>query len=67
MEIREGKTKIIIGTRSALFYPYNNLASIIIDEEHDRSYISDSAPRYHSLDVAEKLSDLIGANLVLGS
>ncbi len=67
MEIHSWKAKIIIGTRSALFYPYNNLASIILDEEHDRSYISDSAPRYHTLEVAETLSRLIGSNLILWS
>lgn len=67
MDIYSGKAKIIIGTRSALFYPYNNLWGIIIDEEHDSSYISDAAPRYHSLDVAEKLSELYNIPLILWS
>jgi len=67
MDIYEWNAKIIIGTRSSLFYPYNNLWCIIIDEEHDKSYISDSAPRYHSLDIAEKLSELYNIPLILWS
>lgn len=67
MDIHLGNTKVIIGTRSSLFYPYNNLWAIIIDEEHDSSYISDNAPRYHSLDVAEKISQLQNIPLILGS
>lgn len=65
MDIYEWNAKIIIGTRSALFFPYNNLWWIIIDEEHDESYISDNAPRYHSLEVAEKISDLYNVPLIL--
>lgn len=67
MDIYRGEAKVIIGTRSSLFYPYNNLWTIIIDEEHDESYISDNAPRYHSLDVAEKISELYDVPLVLWS
>jgi primosomal protein N' (replication factor Y) len=67
MDIHSWNAKIIIGTRSSLFYPYNNLWCIIIDEEHDSSYISDSAPRYHSLDVAQRLSQLYDIPLILGS
>ena len=67
MDIHYWNAKVIIGTRSSLFYPYNNLGAIIIDEEHDQSYISDSAPRYHTLDIAEKLSQLLWITLVLGS
>lgn len=67
MDIHSSTAKIIIGTRSSLFYPYNNLGLIIIDEEHDSSYISDSAPRYHTLDVAQRLSQLYDIPLVLGS
>lgn len=67
MDIHCWNAKIIIGTRSSLFYPYNNLWCIIIDEEHDSSYISDSAPRYHSLDVAQRLSQLYDIPLVLWS
>lgn len=67
MDIYSWNAKIIIGTRSSLFYPYNNLWCIIIDEEHDSSYISDNAPRYHSLDVAQRLSQLYDIPLVLWS
>ena len=44
--IKNCDTKIIVGTRSALFYPYSDLSLIIMDEEHDRSYKSDVAPKY---------------------
>jgi len=67
MDIYSWNAKIVIGTRSSLFYPYNNLWAIIIDEEHDESYISDAAPRYHTLDVAEKISELSEIPLILGS
>lgn len=67
MDVHSWNAKIIIGTRSSLFYPYNNLWCIIIDEEHDSSYISDSTPRYHSLDVAQRISQLYDIPLVLWS
>lgn len=54
-KIYSWNAKIIIGTRSALFYPFKDLWCIIVDEEHDRSYISDSAPRYSAKTVAYKL------------
>lgn len=67
VDILSGNAKIIIGTRSALFYPYTQLGSIIIDEEHDESYISDIAPRYQTVQVAEKLCALQWIPLILGS
>jgi primosomal protein N' (replication factor Y) len=67
MDIYTGKAKVIIWTRSALFYPYNNLWSIIVDEEHDNSYVSDQAPRFHSLDIVNKISDLLNIPLLLAS
>lgn len=67
MDIAAWNAKIIVWTRSSLFYPYTHLASIIIDEEHDASYISDSAPRYHAREVAEKLCELWDIELILGS
>jgi len=67
LDIHSGDAKIIIGTRSSLFYPYNNLWAIIIDEEHDQSYISDNAPRFHALEVAEKISELYDIDLILWS
>lgn len=65
--IRSGKTKIVLGTRSALFYPFSNLWIIIVDEEHDGSYVSDSAPRYSWVEVAEKISELTHCQLLLAS
>jgi len=59
--------KIIIWTRSAIFYPYNNLWIIIIDEEHDLSYISDKTPKYHTIKIAEKISELNWNTLLLWS
>ncbi len=65
--INNNNAKIIIWTRSALFYPYNNLWLIIIDEEHDNSYISDKSPRYNAIEVAEKITNLNWNKLVLAS
>lgn len=59
--------KILVWTRSALFYPYKDLWIIIVDEEHDNSYISDSAPRYDSIDLVSKISDLLDIKLILAS
>ncbi|MFR0949552.1 MAG: hypothetical protein ACLSFT_02655 [Ruminococcus callidus] len=49
--------KIIIGTRSAVFAPVQNLGLIVVDEEGERTYKSDSAPRYHAISVAKTLPD----------
>lgn len=67
IDINNKDAKIIIWTRSALFYPYNNLWLIIIDEEHDNSYISDSSPRYNTIEVAEKITELNWNKLLLWS
>lgn len=67
LDINSNNAKIIIWTRSALFYPYNNLWLIIIDEEHDNSYISDSSPRYKTIEVAEKITELNWNKLLMGS
>lgn len=67
IDIYTWNAKIIIGTRSALFYPYRSLCTIIIDEEHDNSYISDQAPRYNSIEVAEKIAKLQWVQLLLWS
>lgn len=59
---------ILLGTRSALFLPYNNLGMIIVDEEHDTSYKqSDPAPRYHARDAAIMLAGIHKAEIILGS
>lgn len=64
---RDGEISIIIGPRSALFMPFSNLGVIVMDECHESSYISDVTPKYHTREVARKLSDLTGALLVMGS
>ncbi len=65
--IFHGETKIIIGSRSALFAPYKNLGAIILDEEHEPSYKQDQAPRYHARQVALKIASLLNIKVILGS
>lgn len=65
--IRTGEAKIVIGARSAIFAPVENLGLIVIDEEHDGSYVSESSPRYSTIEVATFRSKYNGAKLVLGS
>ena len=62
-----GEIDIMIGPRSALFTPFENLGLVIIDEEHESSYKSDAMPKYHARDVAEELCKLKNASLLLGS
>ena len=65
--LRNGEARIAIGARSAVFAPLENLGLIIIDEEHDGSYTSESSPRYSTVDVALFRASKAGAKLVLGS
>ncbi len=65
--LRSGEAKIAIGARSAIFAPLEDIGLIIVDEEHDGSYKSESSPRYSTIDVAEYYSEISGAKLVLGS
>jgi primosomal protein N' (replication factor Y) len=65
--LRTGEAKIAIGARSAIFAPLENLGVIIIDEEHDTSYSSESSPRYNTFDVAHLRAKYNGCKLVLGS
>ncbi len=58
LDILSWKSKVIIWTRSALFYPYKNLELIIMDEEHDNSYNSDKSPRYKTKEIIEKMLEL---------
>lgn len=62
-----GKAKIVIGARSAVFAPIENLGLIVVDEEHDSSYTSDSHPRYNTIEVACQRAKICGCSLVLGS
>ena len=66
-KIRRGDAKIVIGSQSALFTPAVNLGLIIIDQEENETYKNNRSPRFHAVEVAQKLSDLTGANLILGS
>ncbi len=65
--LRTGEAKIAIGARSAIFAPMENLGVIIIDEEHDGSYVSETAPRYNTFDVALLRAKYNRCKLVLGS
>ena len=65
--VRKGEIDVMIGPRSALFVPFPSLGMIVIDEEHEGSYISENAPRYHARETAEYLASLKKASLVLGS
>ena len=65
--IKEGKADIVIGPRSALFVPFDNLGLIVIDEEHENSYKSESPPCYHAREVAIRRAQMAGASVVLGS
>lgn len=65
---REGRYDVVIGSRSALFAPCPALGLIVMDEEHEWTYKQqDRPPRYHTREVAERLTALTGAHLVLGS
>lgn len=66
-KIRDGKVKIVIGTRSAIFAPLENLGIVIIDEEHDESYKQDSGLTYNAKDIAILRCKKEDAKLILGS
>lgn len=63
----KGEARIAIGARSAIFAPLDNLGIIIIDEEHDSSYVSDSNPRYNTYDIAKLRAKYNNCSLLLGS
>ena len=65
--IRRGEARIVVGTRSAIFAPMQNVGLIIVDEEHDSSYKQEETPRYHGRDVAVMRAKLLGIPVVLGS
>lgn len=65
--ILEGKYKCIIGVRSSVFLPFDNLGLIIVDEEHDPSYKQDRPPRYHARSAAQMLGRFQNAKILLGS
>lgn len=65
--IKEGKVKIVVGARSAVFAPFKKLGLIIIDEEHEATYKSSQNPKYNTVEVAAKRVDIENAFLVMGS
>jgi primosomal protein N' (replication factor Y) len=66
-KIRHDRARIVIGARSAVFAPVDQLGLIIVDEEHETSYKQEEAPRYHARDVAIVRAQRAGAVVVLGS
>ncbi len=65
--IKQGEAKVVVGTRSAVFAPLQNLKLIVVDEEHDPSYKQQESPRYHARDVALVRGKMLDALLLLGS
>ena len=67
MKVERGEVDVVIGPRSAVFAPLRNLGLIVVDEEHERAYRSDTSPRYDTREVACFRADMEGARVVLGS
>lgn len=65
--VKQHRVQIVVGTRSAIFMPFDQLGIIIMDEEHDTSYKQDRMPRYHCRDVAIQRAKFHGAKLLLAS
>lgn len=66
-KIQNKEVSIVVGARSAIFAPFTNLGLIVLDEEHEQSYISDQNPKYHTNEVAEFRARWHHCPLVLGS
>jgi len=67
LRVRRGEAQIVVGARTSVFAPLENIGIIIIDEEHESTYKSDHNPKYETVDIAFKRASLSGAVLVLGS
>ncbi len=65
--VQEGEARIVVGARSGVFAPVDNIGLIVVDEEHEASYKQDKMPRYHARDVAGRRAETAGATLLLGS
>ncbi|WP_336862860.1 primosomal protein N' [Peribacillus frigoritolerans] len=66
-KIHRKEVKVVVGARSAVFAPFENLGLVIIDEEHESSYKQEETPRYHARDVAIERAKLYGCPVILGS
>ena len=66
-KIQRGEVKVVVGARSAIFAPFQNLGLIILDEEHESSYKQDDSPRYHARDIAVWRSEFHQCPVILGS
>lgn len=66
-KIQEGKVSVVVGARSAIFAPFQNVGLIILDEEHESTYKQDDSPRYHARDVAIWRSQYYNCPVILGS
>jgi len=66
-KIQRGEVKVVVGARSAIFAPFQNLGIIILDEEHEATYKQEDTPRYHARDVAIKRAEYYGCPVILGS
>lgn len=67
LRIKNGEAKIVVGARTSIFAPLENIGVIVIDEEHESTYKSDHNPKFDTIDVAFKRAQLNNATLVLGS
>ena len=65
--VKNGTVKVAVGARSAIFAPFDDLGLIVVDEEHETSYLSEHAPRYDAVEVAQERCRIHGATLLLGS
>ncbi|MDD2484799.1 MAG: primosomal protein N' [Eubacteriales bacterium] len=67
LKVRRGQVKIVIGARSAIFAPFENIGAIILDEEHESTYKSDKTPKYDTIEIATKIGVIQKAVVLLGS
>ncbi|MBE1553515.1 primosomal protein N' [Sporosarcina limicola] len=66
-KIRRGEVKVVVGARSAIFAPFENIGIIILDEEHESTYKQEDTPRYHARDVAIRRAEYYNCPVILGS
>jgi primosomal protein N' (replication factor Y) (superfamily II helicase) len=67
VRIKQKESFVIIGSRSALFSPFQDLGLVILDEEHEWTYKSDQTPRYHAKEVAKHIAHILHIPIILGS